>query len=112
MTGALALYEMSSPYPELAPAMLTTPALELRAAWIATSVWEAISAGNVPLLTMVWSAKPTMVHPSHVAALGDEIGRLIAAQGIDAEARTELASAQELCVRAGSAGHWIVSIGP
>ena len=113
MTATLALYEMTSVYPELPQDMLATPALEFVAAWRDGAIADAIAAAeDLRLLRMIWSAKPTMVHPSHVAALADEFARVVGATSTNGDALAELISARELCIRVGASGDWIVSIGP
>ena len=113
MTASIALYEMTSAYPDLPQDMLAVPAVELDAAWQDGAVMSIIAlTEELRLLRMIWSARPTMVHPTHVAALAREFGSVMQREGISDDARAELERGETLCAHAASNGDWIVSIGP
>jgi hypothetical protein len=77
-------------------------------------IWNTIYlTEDMPLLQKVWGVKPTMVHPTHVAALAEEIGRVLErTTDLPDDAVSDMKGAQALCERAAAAGQWLVTIGP
>jgi len=114
MSIGLAFYLITTDYPEYTQEMLQEPAIELVAAWDVNPIWNAIYlTEDMPLLQKVWGVKPTMVHPTHVAALGQEIARVLErTSDLPEDAVGDMKSAQALCERAAAAGQWLVTIGP
>jgi hypothetical protein len=105
---------MRTPYPDIDPAAVQTPDLELVAAWACQDIWELMaSAGDqLPLLSKVWSSRPTMIHPTHVVPLADEVALVLTRVAADAATQDEMERVQALCADASAAGGWLVSIGP
>jgi hypothetical protein len=105
---------MTSTYPDYSADMLQSPTLELIASWDVNSIWNTIYlTEDMPLLQKVWGVKPTMVHPTHVAALGDEFRRVLErVSDMAPDAAGDIRDAQDLCERTAAAGQWLVTIGP
>jgi hypothetical protein len=114
MSAGLAFYVITTTYPDYTAEMLQQPAIELTAAWDVNPIWNTIYlTEDMPLLQKVWGVKPTMVHPTHVAALGEEIARVLErATDLPDGAIGEMRGAQALCERTAAAGQWLVTIGP
>ena len=114
MARGLGFFVMRTPYPEIDPAAVQTATVELLAAWHSNGIWELVVSARdeLPLMSKVWSPKPTMVHPTHVAALADEVTLILDRADTDEAARRELEQVRSLCAEVGGAGGWLVTIGP
>ncbi len=111
-THALAFYRISTTYPQFEASVLAESAAEIAVAFRRTDVGEVIfSPGGFETLKLVWTFKPTMVHPDHIAVLASELDAVLEALPlIDAVSRGEIETARRLCEETAVAGEWLVTL--
>ena len=116
MSSGLDLWRMATTYPEMAADALGPADLAMERSWASLQIAAFIdSREDLPVLKLVWSQKPTMVHPTHVAPLAAEL-RIVLAYAASvhapADALAELQAAISLSDDVAARGQWLVTIGP
>lgn len=111
-THALSFYRIATEYPQFDASMLASADVEIAVAFRRTDVGEVIfSPGGFATLKLVWTFRPTMVHPQHIALLASELNAVLEALPlIDAVSRREIEAARQLCEETAAAGEWLVTL--
>ena len=111
-TYSLAFFRITTEYPQFDASALADSAAEIVVAFRRTDVGEVIfSPGGFETLKLVWTYKPTMVHPQHIALLAEELNAVLETLPlIDAVSRKEIESARTLCEDVAAAGQWLVTL--
>jgi hypothetical protein len=107
------VFRISRAYPDFTGDDVTTPSASLEAVFAQDGVWiEICDPDRYAIVRMIWSQKPTLVHPTHTAPLADEIGSLMTLTGLSAATRSELEALRTLAGEAAATGDWLITLGP